>query len=104
MARLTESALKRLEEARERAHQLSEELSNPATFSDARRAADLGREQGELASVVERYERYESLLGQLSQAQDLLNDGADDDMRDLARAEIEELEPRVDEVVASLQE
>jgi peptide chain release factor 1 len=103
MARLTDGSLKRLAEARERVQQLSEELSDPATFGDARRAADLGREQAELAAVVERYERYQALVDQLKQATDLLQDGADDDMRDLAQAEVEALEPQVDEVVASLQ-
>ena len=40
MARLTEAALARLEDARQRAETLSKELSDPATFSDGRRAAD----------------------------------------------------------------
>jgi len=104
MARLSEAALKRLDEARARSDELTRELSDPATFGDARRAADLGREQVELSSMVESYERYQALLGQIEQAQELLRDGADDDLRALAREEIEELEPRVDEVVASLQE
>jgi len=104
MARLTDANLRRLQEASERSAELSTELSDPATFGDARRAAELGREQVELAPVVERYERYQTLLGQIAQAEDLLNDGADDDLRDLARAELEEVEPQVEEVVASLQE
>ncbi|MDQ3810054.1 MAG: PCRF domain-containing protein, partial [Chloroflexota bacterium] len=104
MARLTEAALKRLDEARERARQLAEELSDPATFIDARRAAELGREQVELAPVVEQYERYQLLLDQLRQAEDLLRDGADDDLRQLAREEIAEVEPAIDEVVAGLRQ
>src|SRR6476660_7056565 len=102
MARLTDASLKRLDEARERSAELSQELSDPATFGDARRAAELGREQVELAAVVERYERYQTLLGQIEQAEDLLNDGADDDMRALARTELEEVEPQIEDVVASL--
>ena len=52
MARLTEAALKRLEDARVRGDELARELSDPATFEDARRAAELGREQAELAPVL----------------------------------------------------
>src|SRR5919202_1576439 len=104
MPRLSEIAVKRLEEARERAESLARELSDPATFEDARRAADLGREQVELASVVQQFERYQSLVGQLQQAEDLLRDGSDEDLRELARTEISELEPQVDDVVAGLQE
>jgi peptide chain release factor 1 len=104
MARLSEPALKRLDEARARADELTRELSDPATFSDARRAAELGREQGELASVVESYERYHALVGQIGQAEELLRDGADEDLHALAQQEIAELEPQVDEVIGSLQE
>jgi peptide chain release factor 1 len=104
MARLTEPAIRRLEDARERANALALELADPATFSDARRAAELSREQGSLASVVERYENYQALLSQLEQAEELLRDGADDDLRALAQEEIAGLEPRLDEIIASLQE
>src|SRR5882672_1694506 len=104
MARLTEAALKRLEEAQARYSDLSTELSDPATFGDARRAADLGREQSDLGSVVELYERYTALIDQLGQAEDLLRDGADDELQALAREEVEGIEPLVDEVVNGLQD
>jgi peptide chain release factor 1 len=104
MARLSEPALKRLDEARARADELTRELSDPATFSDARRAAELGREQGELTSVVESYERYQGLVDQIEQAEELLRDGADDDLRALARQEIADLEPQVDQVISGLQD
>ncbi len=103
MARLSETAVKRLHEARERANALSTELSDPATFGDPRRAAELGREQVELASVVEQYERYAALVGELEQAEVLLGDGADEDMQALAREEIEDIEPQLEAVVTSLQ-
>src|SRR5919205_2419110 len=104
MARLSEAALERLADAERRYQAVGEELSDPATFNDARRAAELGREQAELAAVIDSYHRYRGLLEQIEQAEDLLRDGADEELRDLARAEIAELEPRVDEVVASLDE
>ena len=58
MERLSDASLKRLDEARTRAEVLATELSNPATFEDARRAADVGREQVELAGVVANYDAY----------------------------------------------
>jgi peptide chain release factor 1 len=104
MARLSDAALKRLEEASARSDELARELSDPATFNDARRAAELGREQAELTDVVSSYSRYCQVLGQLEQAQSLLRDGADEDMQALAHEEIESLEPVLDEVVGNLQE
>src|SRR5919204_2552601 len=104
MARLSEAALERLAEAERRYQAVGEALADPATFNDARRAADLGREQAELGPIIEGYHRYRGLLDQLEQAEDLLRDGADEELRDLARQEIADLEPQVDQVVASLGE
>jgi peptide chain release factor 1 len=104
VARLTESALKRLDEARARADELATELSNPATFEDARRAAELGREQGELANVVEQYDRYQAVVAEMEGAEELLRDGADEEMRALAREELLGLESQLDVVISGLQE
>src|SRR5918997_185268 len=104
MARLTEAALARLEEVRERAETLAKELSDPATFSDARRAAELSREHAELSGVVSRYEQYQTLLAQLDEAEALLRDGADDELKELARDELQALEPQVEEAIEGLQE
>lgn len=104
MARLSEAALKRLEEAQARSEELTTEMSDPSVFGDARRAADLGREQGQLAQVLDGFEQYRSLVGRIEQAEELLQDGADEDLRSLAQDEIAELEPRVDEVINGLQE
>jgi peptide chain release factor 1 len=104
MTRLSEAAVKRLDEARARSDELAHELSDPATFEDARRAAELSREHSELSDIAERYDRYTELVARLQQAEDLLNDGADEDMQALAREELAEVEPQIDEVAGSLQE
>jgi peptide chain release factor 1 len=110
VARLSDGALKRLDEARERVDVLSTELSDPTIFEDARRAADVGREQVELAGVVDHYDQYRALVAQADQAQEMLNegddsdDGDDEDMQALAREEIEAIEPRIEAVIANLQE
>src|ERR1700756_4220932 len=104
MPRLTDAALKRLEDARTRSDELARELSDPATFGDARRAADLSREHSELADVVAKYERYAALAGRLEEAEDLLRDGAEEDLRALAQEEIAAVEPELEEVAESLQE
>jgi peptide chain release factor 1 len=104
MPRLSDVAVKRLEEARARSDELARELSEPATFEDARRAAELSREHSELAEIAERYDRYTELVARLQEAEDLLRDVADEDMQALARDEVADVEPRIDDVVSSLQE
>jgi peptide chain release factor 1 len=102
--RLSDASLKRLDEARSRADDLAGELSDPATFGDARRAAELGREQGELAEVVGHYQSYLSLVGRLDEAEELLRDGADDDLKALAEEEVSTIEPELESVLANLKE
>jgi peptide chain release factor 1 len=104
MPRLSDAALKRLDDARARSDELARELSDPATFEDARRAAELSREHAELADIAAQYERYTGLVARLDEAEDLLRDGADEDMQALAREEVAEVEPQVSDVVDSLHE
>jgi peptide chain release factor 1 len=104
MPRLSEPALRRLDEARARSDELARELSDPATFGDARRAAELSREHSELADVVARYDQYTALASRLEEAESLLGDGADDDMRALAQEEIAAVQPELEQVVHGLQD
>lgn len=104
MPRLTEGALKRLDEARERVDELTRELSDPATFEDSRRAADLGREQAELAPVLDLYARYQTLVGRLDEAEAVLRDGADEELRELAQLEQVEADEALTAIVDGLQE
>ena len=103
MARLTDAALNRLEDARSRGEELARELSAPALFDDARRAAELGRELSELAGVLDQYDRYRRLASRLDEAEALLRDGADEDLQALAQEEIESISPQLDTVVDELQ-
>jgi peptide chain release factor 1 len=104
MNRLSQAAVDRLEEAVRRYEALARQLADPATFEDTRRAAELGREHTELVELVDQYATYRGLVGRVEQAEELLRDGADEDLRALAQDELAELEPQLDEVVASLQE
>jgi peptide chain release factor 1 len=104
MARLTEGALKRLAEARERAAALATELADPSTFEDARRAAELGREQAELATTVDLFDRYQVLIERVDEAEAVLRDGGDDELRELAEAELSDADERLEPIVKELQD
>ena len=83
---------------------LTQELADPAVYSDARRG------QRSVASKVSSLQSSSatSVIGACSgrskKRQELLRDGADDELKQMAQAEIEELEPQIEQVVGSLQE
>jgi peptide chain release factor 1 len=71
--------------------ELNELMSDPAVAADPARLADLAREQSELEEIVTLYRAHLAADSELEDARGLLDDGADPELAELARAEIEEL-------------
>lgn len=68
---------------------------------DYQKVVELAKERSELEPIIQLAIQYRSLLDQLDQAR-LLETNADEDMRALARVELEELPPRIAEVEQQL--
>ncbi len=100
---ITEEVLKqRLAEMARRYAALTEEMTRPEVLSDAQRLRQLGREQAELQEPVSAYERLQRVEAQLAQARELLEDGADEELRALAREEAEALSRQRADLIAHL--
>ena len=79
----------RLEALEQRLADIEAEWSKPEVASDPDRSRDLGREQSQLEPVVSTYRRLKEVREQLRGAHEA---ESDPELRDLARAEIEEAE------------
>lgn len=75
--------------------QLEEMMGQPEIATDPRRLMELGRERADLSPLVETYRRYRHAKQQIAEAQDLLGDGSDPGMTEMAREELEQLEPQL---------
>ena len=84
-----DAILARLADIRERYNQVIQEMSSPEIATDPGAMQKLGREQAELSPTVALYERFLNLEREIQDAQSLLEDGADADMRAFVREEIE---------------
>ncbi len=84
----------KLEKIVQRYHELTEKLSDPETMSKPSLFRDLSKESAELAETVKVFGEYKKCLADLQNAQAIINDGQDDDLVELARAELAELEPK----------
>lgn len=82
-----------------RYRELEDELTRVG--EDYQRAAELGRERAELEPLVNAYRRYKETLAEAKQARALL-DSSDDEMRALAREEIDRLAPEIEQQEAQL--
>jgi peptide chain release factor 1 len=80
-----------IEKQRHRFAALESELSNPAIFSDQRRASELAREHLRLKKLLEDFDRYQSVQRELVDNQ-ALADGDDAEMAALAAEEMVNLQ------------
>jgi len=78
-----------------RLDELDAQMADPSFYTNARKAADVSREQQKLGQLVADYRSYEKLGLELDEARALLKDPTGDaDMKELAAAELPELEAR----------
>ena len=75
--------------------ELDAQMADPGFYANARKAAEVSREQQKLGQLIADYRSYEKLGQELAEVQALLKDPAGDpDMKELAAAELPELESR----------
>ncbi|MGE3961425.1 MAG: peptide chain release factor 1 [Dehalococcoidia bacterium] len=82
--------LERLADIEARYVELEQQLTDPEVIADHRRVQELAQERSEIEIVVQLYREYRDASKQLDDAKALLREG-DDEMRDLAREEVDTL-------------
>ena len=70
---------------------IQEKLSDPEIISDVKKYSSLNKEYKGLQELVDYYHKYSLVLQRLDSSRELLND-EDEEMREMARSEIEELQ------------
>jgi len=83
--------LEKLEGVKQRFREVGELLTRQEVLSDMKRYVGLNREYKELEPIIEVYEKYKLTLTNITSAKELLAVEKDEDMREMAKAEIEEL-------------
>jgi peptide chain release factor 1 len=96
---MLDDMLRSLPAYRERLDELTGRLQDPKVLANPREARDAGRERQRLAAVVEALEGYERLTHAIAEAQEIVRGSDDAELVTMARAELEELEPKMDEAV-----
>ncbi|HTX52040.1 MAG TPA: peptide chain release factor 1 [Candidatus Baltobacteraceae bacterium] len=95
--------LDKLEAVETRHTGIMEKLSDPAVLADPAQYQRFARLHAELLPIVEQYQRLKKLLRELEDARALLQETIDPEMRELAGAELTDLEAQRTALEASLQ-
>ena len=88
--------LDRLSQIETRYEELTNELSSPELMSDRAAYAKAARQHRTLGEIVEKYRHWKSLNDELSGARELLEGADDEEMREMARMEVESLQQKLE--------
>ena len=95
--------LERLEALYNKYNELQEEITNPDVASDMKRYIKLSKDIKELEPVVNAYREYASVVSNLESSKELLQTEKDEEMREMAKEEIQMLIERQAEMEDEIQ-
>ncbi|NLF02733.1 MAG: peptide chain release factor 1 [Anaerolineales bacterium] len=94
--------LERFHRVETRFEELTRLLAEPGVTQDYERVAEYARERAELEDVISTYRAYAQTANDLEQTRTLLAEGVDAELRELAQAEVVELEERMSQLEKQL--
>ena len=74
---------------------LQEQLSSPEVMSDMKRYVQLNKDYKELEPIIKAGKEYEKMTRDLASAKDILVNEKDDELREMAREEVSDIESRM---------
>ncbi len=74
---------------------LQEQLSSPEAMSDMKKFVQLNKDYKELEPIIKAGLEYKKTLDNIASAKDILANEKDEDLREMAKEEISELEPKI---------
>ncbi|MBK6267124.1 peptide chain release factor 1 [Marivirga sp. S37H4] len=90
--------LDRLKHIKDRFEEVGQLMVQPDAMADMKKFTQLSKEYSDLEKVVKEYERYLKILDGLKQAKVILETEKDPGFREMAKLELEELNPRKEEL------
>ena len=90
--------LERLEEIAERHEDLLAQQADPEVAVDPNRSREIAQKLAELAPVVTAYREWSTIADELAGANEIVAEADDDDMRQMAEAEVKELNERREKI------
>ncbi|USS88611.1 peptide chain release factor 1 [Fructilactobacillus hinvesii] len=92
----------KLQAVSDRYDELNELISDPEVIADTQRFMKLSKEEGGLRETVETYHHYQDVTTALADDQEMLQEKLDDDMTEMVKGEIADLEKEKDELEQKL--
>ncbi|MCM3693046.1 peptide chain release factor 1 [Neobacillus niacini] len=92
----------RLQSVEDRYERLNELLSDPTIINDSKKLREYSKEQSDIQETVQTYREYKEVREQLQDAKAMLEEKLDNDMREMVKEEVNELEMQIEELEAKM--
>jgi peptide chain release factor 1 len=94
----------KLEEIKLRFEEVGQLLMQPATMSDVKKFSQLSKEYKDLEKIVKKYDALTGVQRHLQQAKEVLEKEKDPELREMAKMEIDDLNPKIEQLDSELKE
>lgn len=81
---------------------LSEKVADPEVINDQKLWQKLMKEHAEITPIVEAYKEYKQIREGIAEAKEIIADGDDEELRELAKMELPDMETRFEELAVEL--
>jgi peptide chain release factor 1 len=88
--------LDKLEGVKLRFEEVGQLITDPEVINDMKRYVKLNKEYKDLEPLVEAYEEYKNILSNIKDAKEIIATEKDEEMREMAKMELDELEAKVE--------
>jgi len=92
------SMLERIQIIRQRFDEVSDLIIQPDIISDQKRYVQINKEYKDLKKILERGKIYEELTSNINEAQEIIADGSDSEMVEMAKMQLEEAKEKLPEI------
>lgn len=89
--------LDKLEQIESRFEELTQELSSPELLANPSQYAKVAKQHRGLGEIVQKYQAWKGLKAELAGAKELFDTSDDDEMREMARLELETLQTKLEQ-------
>ncbi len=92
------SLLEKVLSLQDKYKKLEQQLADPEVIADMKKLVQLNKDYKELQPIIAAGLEYKRLVDELAQAKDILINEKDEDLKDMAREEVAEIEPKLPEI------
>ncbi len=96
------SLLTKLNQIETRYSEIEQQIINPDITRDSTKLVALSKEQGKLRSLVTKYRQYKKAVAGIEEAEQILADSSDDELKAMADEERERLESQKDQILEEI--